>query len=1323
MHQALRKTLKWLLGLALAMGLVVALALVAFGYVVGRVPEYRVQVQQWLSGRTGLAIEFRTLGARLRLYGPELVFRDALVRTPDRTQVLATARRGSVGFDLWNSIATGRLTTGRFTLEYPRIELIRTREGRIQLLGQSALPERDVKPFALEQLPTGRFRVDAAVIGFRDEATGRGPWSLSGVSFELTRSPDSMRLEGEASLPEALGRSLEFEATVEGELEHSEALVLRFQVEGQALDLAGWADVLPDSWPAPESGEGTLRVAGTFEGAELTALSADLDFSSVTAAVPAWTIPLPGPAPMEQPGQDDAPDDAEASSAEEPEPLPAPPAREEMLSYSRIALAMRAAKKDDTWNVKVRDLDLTTQQASWQAAELEASWSRDSRGLRAAHGHADRIVLESVWPLLAFAPESEALARVRALAASGTVHDLAFDYRRASPEAPPDYSLAARLENVAFEPVERAPGLGGLGGRIEMTQAGGRWELVAFEASFELPRLFREALDADSVRGTVEWQREGAGWLIRSEELVASGEDGRGRARFTLRIPGDGSSPVLQLLATGENLKVSSTPKYLPAGRLTPRSLEWFDRAFQGGLLTQAQVIYDGPTRSFPFRNGGGTFEARGHVVDALLDYQPGWLPAREVVADLEFRNEAMRIQATKARVGELEISKASARIPDLKDGQLTIEAAGRGDLSAALAFLKSSPLAPALGEPFARLSGGGPIETDVSLYLPIKELADKRIEVTTRFADASVSMRDLDAPLEHLAGSLTVRNTLLAAADLKGQWLGGPVEVKAEADGEAASVLQARGHAEASKLQAALELPASVGLSGATDWTMTTRLLRDLPGVAAEDRERQVVRVESDLKGLAVGLPHPLGKAAEASRPLKLELEIEDDDAMLARGSLGEVRSLVRVRRSGDQWMLDRGGLRADGVAPALPNHRGLRLEGSLDRFVLDDWLALRGEGQGGTGRRLSELLYGANMRIGSFEFGGYRWSDVRGVLQSTQAGWRVDVNGPDAVGQIIVPEDLTGTQPLRATLERLVLEKATEKGQENDEREDSTDPRKLPALEAHVTELMLGARRIGTVDIEARRVPQGIRFDSITVRGEAAKAEAQGEWLATESGPRSSLKATITSEDVAATLKALNYSEFISAKRGELRGDITWPGGFEDNILEHASGTLSVYAQSGQLLSVQPGAGRVLGLFSVAALPRRLALDFSDLTDKGLAFDTIHGDFELRDGNAYTDNLLLRGPAAEIGIAGRTGFGRRDYDQTAVVTGNLGASLPVAGALAGGPAIGAALLLFSQVFKEPLKGMTRGYYRITGPWEEPNIERVDASSVGQAGAQSGSG
>jgi len=132
-----------------------------------------------------------------------------------------------------------------------------------------------------------------------------------------------------------------------------------------------------------------------------------------------------------------------------------------------------------------------------------------------------------------------------------------------------------------------------------------------------------------------------------------------------------------------------------------------------------------------------------------------------------------------------------------------------------------------------------------------------------------------------------------------------------------------------------------------------------------------------------------------------------------------------------------------------------------------------------------------------------------------------------------------------------------------------------------------------------------------------------------------------------------------------------------------------------------------------SLAHLKRRLALDFNDLTGEGLSFDTLRGTWRLANGDAYTDNLTLRGSAAEIGIAGHTNLRDRTYDQTAVVTGQLGASLGVAGALAGGPVVGAALLLFSQVFKEPLQGVTRGYYRITGSWDDPQVKRIDAREL----------
>ena len=87
----------------------------------------------------------------------------------------------------------------------------------------------------------------------------------------------------------------------------------------------------------------------------------------------------------------------------------------------------------------------------------------------------------------------------------------------------------------------------------------------------------------------------------------------------------------------------------------------------------------------------------------------------------------------------------------------------------------------------------------------------------------------------------------------------------------------------------------------------------------------------------------------------------------------------------------------------------------------------------------------------------------------------------------------------------------------------------------------------------------------------------------------------------------------------KAKIVADLWWPGGPSADVLRTLNGTLKINLEDGRLRDIEPGAGRMLGLLSVAQLPRRLALDFRDVTDEGLAFNSIKGDFELRAGNAY--------------------------------------------------------------------------------------------------------
>jgi uncharacterized protein YhdP len=135
------------------------------------------------------------------------------------------------------------------------------------------------------------------------------------------------------------------------------------------------------------------------------------------------------------------------------------------------------------------------------------------------------------------------------------------------------------------------------------------------------------------------------------------------------------------------------------------------------------------------------------------------------------------------------------------------------------------------------------------------------------------------------------------------------------------------------------------------------------------------------------------------------------------------------------------------------------------------------------------------------------------------------------------------------------------------------------------------------------------------------------------------------------------------------------------------------------------------MIGLFSLDSLSRRLRLDFSDLFDEGLSFDRIQGNFSFHDGYAITRDLMLEAPSAQIAISGRTDLENHLYDQTVTVVPDVGLSLPIAGTLAGGPIVGAALLLAGRIFKPGIDEIGRYRYSVTGSWDNPIVKPIAAT------------
>jgi uncharacterized protein YhdP len=158
----------------------------------------------------------------------------------------------------------------------------------------------------------------------------------------------------------------------------------------------------------------------------------------------------------------------------------------------------------------------------------------------------------------------------------------------------------------------------------------------------------------------------------------------------------------------------------------------------------------------------------------------------------------------------------------------------------------------------------------------------------------------------------------------------------------------------------------------------------------------------------------------------------------------------------------------------------------------------------------------------------------------------------------------------------------------------------------------------------------------------------------------------------------------------------------------LARLNGDIDFTVTRGQITNASTGSGKVLGLLSIQALPRRLSLDFRDVFDSGFGFETASGTFHMENGTATTEDVKLTSSAANISMQGSTDLVKQEYHQQMTVMPGLGNTLPVIGAIAAGPGGAAAGLALQGLLHEQLGKASQVKYTITGSWDEPVIEPI---------------
>ena len=1218
------------------------------------VAENPQQIAAWLSARVGEPVSFSSAHAEWTRRGPRFTLEGLQVGRGD--QVLDVGR-AELLVAIYSGMLPGRPLTELKVRELSLV-LVQDAERRWRLIGLPGQKKGAGDP--LDKLEGfGELQIEKAQLALQAPALH--------LDARVPRVDLRMRVDRDRLLAGANVWSRINSAPM--------SVVLDFQrgsrngeiwAGGSALTLTDWAPLLAAAGLRPDAGSAELDVWGKLR---------DLRVTQVTVSADAKNVRMQSL-------------DAIARSDQRRLPV--------RTDFDQVQLTGRWTAKGENWSLDVPTFNFTRGK---QVARLG--------GLRAIGGKRYRIEAKS----LDLSPLASLLALGRQLPTG--LRDWLLE---AQPQAVlRDVSLAGqpggpwrgslRVDALSLRPMGSHPGLSGLGAQLQFGEDGGVARLTSAPVKLEWPAGLRQPLDL-RLAGTLGAWRNGAGWTFGASGMQIHGDGFAARVRAELGFQGDGSKPTLNLVANLDPATVITAKKFWIIDKMPPSTVKWLDEALVNGDVVDGRIAIGGDLDDWPFRNHEGVFDARAHLRDVTLKFNNDWPAAEHLDLDVAFDGPGFTASGTGSLLG-VQVGKVAGGIADFRTPWLDLDIAADGDAGKLRELLIASPLNKEYGEHLKSATITGPAAVALNLHLPLKpELGAKAINGTIDLNNAKLADSRWAIAFDQAKGQVRFSDKGFAADNLQVRFEGQPGQFSLDVGGFAddpalAATATLAGRFPAQTLIKRYEslswlLP---WMSGSSEWKVGLRIPKTRPGAKAPATQ---LSIASDLVGTEITLPAPLLKHAEQPLPLELQssLPVEQGDVNLKLGNLMRLHGQIR----GDAPI--NGAIQfGDGAFASAPA-QGLAVHGQVATLDATGWIGFAAGGSGGS------VLHEIDLVADNLSLVDRLFPQTHLRFQRAGSNSKILLDAASLQGTVDIPSDLArGVQGRFSRMHWAEGVPGTAAAAAPPPGSlQQTNPAKVPALDFTIDDLRLGKAVLGKTQLVTTPIATGMRITRFQSRSDSLSLDAAGEWVNAGSETRSNLKLDFTANSLGQMLDALGFAGMVTGGKTKATLAGSWPGSPGAFSLAALSGSLKAEIGQGRLPNVEPGgSGRILGLLSLAEIPRRLSLDFSDFFSKGFSFDTVRGDFVFSGGLARTDNLHINGPAAEIHINGVADMRNQQYDQRVEVLPKAGHMLPAIGMLAGGP-IGAAVGAVAQaVFQKPLKQTTRVVYRVTGPWSKPKVDVIE--------------
>lgn len=1266
----------WLRRLAwLALAVYLAGGLLFLGlrhFVLPQAPAYRAEVAGLLSRSLGLPVEIASLSADWQGLRPTFRLGGLTIRDAAGQPALSLERvEAQPG---WTSLLLMRLRLHRLEIAGPQLAVRRLADGRVFVAGLPVKAEGGQGDFAHWLLDQREIVIRDARLVWCDALRGAEDLALDRLEFRLENRGAHHRFGLRAQPPARLAAALDVRGDLRG---RDPANFAEWRGElYAALDYAAlgawrpWVD-----YPLDVDGAGGLRVWLEIAAGRLAGVTTDFALR-----------------------------DARARLGDGLEDIP----------LARAAGRLRYRDEDGVAEASGRQLSLQTRDGL-TLAPMDFFLRLDApRGKAPARGEfvasqLDLSVLSQLAGRLPFDPAFR--SRLAALAPAGQVAPANVKWtvgvgRLAS------YAVDARFSRLGIAPVGAWPGFSGLSGRIEGNEKGGRFSLSGRDASLDLPQLFAEPrLALAELAADGSWSHPDGVLEVTLASASFANRDTRGTAAGRYRASRDTPGEI-DLRARLTEADARAVWRYMPTV-VGKAARDWLEHSLAGGKAEDARLVLKGDLAKFPFRNPkDGTFRVTARVTDGLLDYAPGWPRIEGISGELLFEGAGMRIKANRGRIFGATLADVTAVLPDFESNDvLTVRGTASGPTQDFLRFIAESPVAASINhftDPF-RVEGAGSL--DLQLVLPLAKIEASRVKGEYQFARNALQVDPALPVFTEAGGRVAFTESQLVVKNGSARVFGDPVTVSGGTRPDGSVVLGTQGTLSVVGLRQAVDLPLLDHLSGSTPWK----------GAVTVPKKGGVEFVlDSNLNGIVSSLPDPLNKSAATSLPFRFEMAVPagaagGDTLKLAAGTLFQAQ--FQRQHRGGRSVVTRGGMSLN--EPLRLGDKGVMLSASADRLDADAWRkALAGKsGAPAAGAAEGDEAFpisGMALRAGALQMLGQRLNDVRLRAVMEEGGWQARLASREATGDVVWRDQ--GRGRLQARFKQLAIGSPGKDGEGGREVPYEERLSELPGLDISADSFVLRGHQLGRLELKAANQGETWRLEQLSIANPDGVLSGKGLW---RPGAREETRLDFRLEvsSVEKLLARFGYPEAVRRGRGSLAGEIAWKGAPTALHLPSLGGHMQVAVENGQFAQLEPGVGRLLGVLSLQALPRRITLDFRDVFSQGFAFDQVSGSIQMKNGVLGTEDLELRGPAARVFMSGEADAVKESQNLRVKVQPTLSESVAVGSAIASlgaiHPMVGVATYLVQKALRDPVEKLFSFEYAVTGNWSDPKVEKLAAVPV----------